>query len=95
MQFLRLFINTEKCKNITFLLQDVVNFFTNVCYNFVQIREVFYEKIIYMFLTAILVIVSLFSAVGCKEEEYVFSCYANSSSPLWNFRSIRLYITIF
>lgn len=65
MQFLRLFINTEKCKNITFLLQDVVNFFTNVCYNFVQIREVFYEKIIYMFLTAILVIVSLFSAVGC------------------------------
>ena len=69
MQFLRLFINTEKCKNITFLLQDVVNFFTNVCYNFVQIREAFYEKIIYMFLTAILVIVSLFSAVGCKDGQ--------------------------
>jgi len=30
----------------------------------------------------------------CERGEYVFHCIADSTSDLWNFRSVRLYITV-
>ncbi len=31
----------------------------------------------------------------CERGEYIFHCTADSTSDLWNYRTVRLYITVF